>query len=94
VTACITACTPNGAKIPATFDSDREAVEAALSCIGLTAPEQARVIRIKNTLVRGEIECSEAFLPDIAKRPDLEVVGEARPLGFDAGGRIAPLLAH
>ena len=91
---CITACTPNGAKIPATFDSDREAVETALSCIGLTAPEQARVIRIKNTLVLGEIECSEAFLPDIAKRPDLEVVGEARPLGFDAGGRIAPLLAH
>jgi hypothetical protein len=91
---CITACTPNGAKVPATFDSDREAVETALSCIGLTAPEYARVIRIKNTLMLGEIECSEAFLPDIAKRPDLEVVGEARPLGFDAGGRIAPLLAH
>ena len=91
---CITACTPNGAKVPATFDSDREAVETALSCIGLTAPEHARVIRIKNTLVLGEIECSEAFLPDIGKRPDLEVVGEARPLGFDASGRIAPLLAH
>ena len=52
------------------------------------------MIRIKNTLVLGEIECSEAFLPDIGKRPDLEVVGEARPLGFDASGRIAPLLAH
>jgi hypothetical protein len=91
---CITACTPNGAKVPATFDSDREAVETALSCIGLIAPERARVIRIKNTLVLGEIECSEAFLPEIGKRPDLEVVGEARPLGFDAGGRIAPLLAH
>jgi hypothetical protein len=52
------------------------------------------VIRIKNTLMLGEIECSEAFLPDIGKRPDLTVVGEARPLGFDAGGRIAPLLAH
>jgi hypothetical protein len=91
---CITACTPNGAKVPATFDSDREAVETALSCIGLIAPERARVIRIKNTLVLGEIECSEAFLPEIGKRPDLQVVGEARPLGFDAGGRIAPLLAH
>ena len=57
-------------------------------------PSSARVIRIKNTLMLGEIECSEAFLPAIDKRPDLEVVGEARPLGFDAGGRIAPLLAH
>jgi len=91
---CITACQPNGAKVPATYDSDREAVETALSCIGLIPPERARVIRIKNTLMLGEIECSEAFLPAIAKRPDLTVVGEARPLGFDAGGRIAPLLAH
>jgi len=80
--------------VPATYDSDREAVETALSCIGLIPPERARVIRIKNTLMLGEIECSEAFLPAIAKRPDLTVVGEARPLGFDAGGRIAPLLAH
>ena len=91
---CITACSPNGAKVPATYDTDREAIETALSCIGLTPPEQARVIRIKNTLMLGEIECSEVFLPSIAKRPDLEVVGEARPLGFDASGRIAPLLAH
>src|SRR5256886_10441397 len=61
---CITACTPNGAKIPATYDTDREAIETALSCIGLTPPEKARVIRIKNTLMLGEIEVSEAYLPD------------------------------
>jgi hypothetical protein len=91
---CITACSPNGAKVPATYDTDREAIETALSCIGLTPPEKARVIRIKNTLLLGEIECSEVLLPAIEKRPDLEVVGEARPLGFDASGRIAPLLAH
>ncbi len=90
---CLTACAPNGAKMPLAFDSDREAVESALSCIGLTPPEQARVIRIKNTLVLGEIECSEAFLPEIAQRSDLEVIGVPRPLGFDAGGQIVPL-AH
>jgi hypothetical protein len=66
-------------------------VENALRCIGLTKPAGARVIRIKNTLMLGEIECSEAFLPEIAKRPDLAVVGEARPLGFDASGQIIPL---
>ena len=90
---CLTACAPNGAKLPLVFDSDREAVENALNCIGLTQPEQARVIRVKNTLVLGEIECSEAFLPEIAKRSDLEVIGVPRPLGFDAGGQIVPL-AH
>jgi hypothetical protein len=91
---CITACAPNGAKVPATYDTDREAVETALSCIGLTPPEKARVIRIKNTLLLGEIECSEAYAPEITKRSDLEVIGEGRALGFDAAGRILPLQAH
>ena len=49
----ITACEPGTAKVPATYETDREAVEAALSCIGLTPPERARVIRIKNTLMLG-----------------------------------------
>ena len=88
---CLTACAPNGAKLPLTFESDREAVDSALGCIGLTAPEQARVIRIKNTLMIGEIECSEVYLPDITKRRDLEIIGEARPLGFDAAGQIIPI---
>jgi len=87
----LTACAPNGAKLPLVFDSDREAVENALNCIGLTTPAQARVIRIKNTLMLGEIECSEAFLPEIAKRPDLAVIGDGQPLGFDAAGQIISL---
>src|SRR5437899_4030701 len=87
----LTAGPPNGAKLPLVFDSDREALESALGCIGLTEPEHARIIRIKNTLMIGELECSEAFLPEIKKRADLEVVGEARPLDFDAAGQVVPL---
>ena len=85
---CITACSPGMAKVPATFDSDREAVETALSCIGLTPPEKARVIRIKNTLMLGEIEVSEAYTAELAKRPDLTPIGDATPLRFDAAGRL------
>jgi hypothetical protein len=88
---CITACAPNGAKIPATYDTDREAVETALSCIGLTPPDRARLIRIPNTLTLGEIEVSEAFLPEVARRPDLTPLGDPRPLPFDAAGRLVPL---
>ncbi len=84
----ITACAPGGAKVPATFDTDREAVETALSCIGLTPPDKARVIRIKNTLMLGEIEVSEAYAAEVAKRPDLTPIGDASPLPFDAAGRI------
>src|SRR5919108_2767473 len=86
----ITACAPNGAKIPPTYDTDREAVETALSCIGLTPPERARVIRIKNTLMLGEIEVSEAFAAELAKRPDLTPLGDPAPLPFDAAGRLSP----
>src|SRR5207248_41092 len=75
--------------IPPTYDTEREAIETALSCIGLTPPERARVIRIKNTLMLGEIEVSEAFSPDLANRPDLTPLGEPVPLTFDAAGRLA-----
>jgi hypothetical protein len=85
---CVTACAPNGAKVPATYETDQEAIEAALSCIGLTPPERARVIRIKNTLLLGEIEVSEAYGPEVGRRPDLTPLGELIPLGFDAAGRL------
>jgi hypothetical protein len=84
---CITACAPWGARIPATYETDREAIETALDCIGLTPPERARVVRIKNTLVLGELEVSEAFAADVARRSDLTILGEA-PLRFDATGRL------
>ncbi|HEV8473580.1 MAG TPA: [Fe-S]-binding protein [Methylomirabilota bacterium] len=86
----ITACAPGGAKVPPTYETDREAIETALSCIGLTPPEKARVIRIRNTLMLGEIEVSEAFAPDLAKRPDLTPLGDPIPLPFDAAGRLTP----
>src|SRR5216117_1184703 len=87
----ITACAPGGAKVPPTYDTDREAIETALSCIGLTPPERARVIRIKNTLRLGEIEVSEAFLPEVVKHADLTRLTDPAPLAFDAAGRLTPI---
>ncbi len=87
---CITACEPGAAKVPPTYETDREAIETALSCIGLTPAEKARVVRIKNTLLLGEIEASEAFLPELAGRPELATLSEPAPLAFDAAGRLRP----
>jgi hypothetical protein len=88
---CLTACAPIGAKIPATFESDREAIEAAVDCIGLTPPERARVVRIRNTLALGEVEVSEAFLSELPAREDLTVLAGPHPLRFDAAGTLLPL---
>jgi hypothetical protein len=87
---CITACAPNGAKVPATYDTDREAIETALSCIGLTPPDEARVIRIKNTLMLGEIEVSEALMAEVAQRRDLTPLSSPATLPFDAAGSLLP----
>jgi hypothetical protein len=84
---CITACSPGMAKVPATYETDREAVETALSCIGLTPAENARVVRIKNTLMLGELEVSEAFAAEVDKRRDLTALGSVS-LDFDADGRL------
>jgi hypothetical protein len=87
---CITACTPNGAKVPATYDSDREAVETAISCTG-KSPDEVRLVRIKNTLMLGEIEVSESLLPEVSKRSDLTVLGDPKTMAFDAAGTLAAL---
>jgi hypothetical protein len=87
---CITAAAPNGAKVPATYETDRAAIVTALSCLGVT-PENTRVVRIKNTLMLGEIEVSEALLPEVAKRPHLSRLTEPTPLAFDAAGNLVTL---
>jgi hypothetical protein len=76
------------AKVPATYETDREAVETALSCIGLTPAENARVVRVRNTLMIGELEVSEAYAAEARGRADLTVIRELTPLGFDVSGRL------
>src|SRR5262245_44006779 len=85
----LTACSPGGPKLPAVLDSAREAVAVALSCLGLDRPEDARVVRIQNTLRLTEVEVSEAFAGELARRPDLTRLGEATEMAFDASGAFA-----
>ena len=75
-------------KIPPVYDCDRDAIDAALSCIGLREPGDARVVRVKNTLELVEIECSDAYYESAQKRSDLEVVGEPRALAFSKSGAL------
>ena len=86
----LTACSPRGPKLPPVLDTTREAIGVALSCLGLERPEEARVVRIKNTLRLAEVEVSEAFAKELAGRDDLAVLGEAAPMTFDAGGSLPP----
>ena len=59
---CLTAGYPASAMPALDYDTDRQMIDAALSTIGLTGPEDARVLWIRNTLDLEEIECSTAYL--------------------------------
>jgi hypothetical protein len=62
------------AKIPLTLPTEREAILAAASCVPGVCAEDARVVRIKNTLQLGEIEVSENLLDDVRGIIACEVV--------------------
>lgn len=93
---CINALTgghPTAAAIPVTFETDREALEAALQTVGLDEPENARVVQISNTLQVADVLVSEAYLPDIARRSDLEIVDGPFEMEFDRDGFLFPVAA-
>ena len=84
----ITSGVPDAAKVPMAFDTDREAIETALGMIGLTPPEQARVVRIKNTLDLTEIDCSEALQAEVKAHRRLRPAAEPGPISFGADGNL------
>jgi hypothetical protein len=86
----LTACSPGGGKRPVTLSTAREAVATALACLGLERIEDARVIRIPNTLALGEVEVSEAYCGELAGRSDLAALGDLAPLQFADDGRLPP----
>jgi hypothetical protein len=76
------------AKVPMSFGSDREAINVALGMIGLTPAEDARIVRIKNTLHVTEMEVSEPLLGEALKNPGLSRVGESDSMRFDIDGNL------
>jgi hypothetical protein len=88
---CLTAGYPDGANLPVHFESDREVVEAALKIIGTRRPEEARVMRIRNTLCLEEVAVSEPCLAGPRGDTPFSLVGAAHELAFDPAGNLLPL---
>jgi len=77
------------AAIPIAFESDRECVAQALTTVGLVDPPDAKVMQITNTLQLAELLVSEAYLPRIKERPDLEILSPPADMKFDAQGNLS-----
>jgi len=87
---CLTAGYPEGANLPVHLDTDREVIDAALAIIGSRQPEDARILRIPNTLCLEEVEISEPCLDDASRVTEFEPMGPAQALTFDAEGNLPP----
>ena len=90
VVNALAAAHPEAAVIPVHFESDREAIDAALGTIGLAPPEHARVVRIQSTLRLRTLEVSEACAAELGGRAGLEVLGSPQELRFDHAGDLEP----
>jgi hypothetical protein len=86
-----TALSINSYKVPPAFDTDREAIEALIATVPRPDGRPFRLQRIADTLSLETVEVSEAYLPEIGRRPELEALGPSRPLRFDAAGNLFPI---
>lgn len=82
---CLTSGNYNGAKLPITMATDREAIAAALPAV---APERARLVIAPSTLELQTLWISEALVAEAAQQPDLELMGPLRALPFDDAGAL------
>lgn len=87
----LTALSINSFKIPMAFDTDREAIRRALDTVPWADGRSHRVVRIQDTLSLEKVEVSEAYAEQLARRSDLEALGPARELSFDAEGNLLPI---
>jgi hypothetical protein len=84
---CITAKTPEGARIAMMVDSDREALDIAIACCLEVDPARARVVRILDTKHLEWFLASESVLAELEPNGGTEIVGPVRPIAFDDEGR-------
>ena len=62
--------------MPLYANSDKDAIEMAMAHSFLPVPNDAKIVRIKNTLSLENIECSVSCIPEIQKHDDMEICSD------------------
>ena len=84
----LTSTTPYPVKIPMTMPTDRMAIAAALAMTAGVSPQNARLVRIENTLKLRQIWVSEALLEEARDDERLSMVEDLSPMNFDEEGSL------
>jgi hypothetical protein len=89
---CVTAVTPEKARLPMTFETEREAFDAALRTIGPKLGEEVRLLWIRNTTDLVELLASEAAIGAM-DRGRVQPIGGFSPITFGEDGGLQPVPA-
>jgi hypothetical protein len=81
-------------KVPITLQSDRLAIETALSRLPPESRCRPRVARILDTLHVGDFDVSETVAAELRGRPGISLSESARQLEFDEVGTVKPMLEN
>ena len=85
---CLTACCPEAGRVPLTYDSDRQALAAALTTIRPSQPDEVGIVYIKNTMELRRMMVSQAYAEQLEREPDLVIEAVGQSLEFDLGGML------
>jgi len=87
-TNSITATILNPSKIPMVLNNDKEAIMVAIKTCNNIDFNNAKIVKIKNTLELHEIEVSVAYLKELEKRSDITILTEPYEMQFTKEGKL------
>ncbi len=89
----LTACNPEGSRMPIHFATDRECIERIAPTVGQPDPGRLKIGWIINTLRLDVLGLSENLTEEIRKNPDLTIASPPLEWPFDGEGNLAGLAA-
>src|SRR5713101_1780576 len=88
----LTASTPAAIRTPVHFPTDRECLERIAPTVGKHDLREVTYGWIRNSLELASIALSENLRRQIGQNPNLEILGEPRPVEFDSAGNLMDML--
>lgn len=85
---CLTSCCPEAGKVPLTYDTDYEAIAAALVTIRPYELDDLRIVHIKNTLELMNLRVSRGCLYELRTNSNLDISEDETELSFDDSGNL------
>lgn len=92
-TNCIASAHPTGGRIPLTFRSDRDALDAIVSQYRTTPLAKMKWIAIEDTLTLGRFYCSTAYLDEVRSRDRLQQKSNSTAIEFSDAGNVTNLFS-